>query len=475
MPDRILFVDDEPDFERLIRQKYRKKIRAGELLPEFALNGEEALGKLQTNGGFAVVLTDINMPIMDGLRLLSEINKLEDQVLVVIISAYGDMENIRTAMNRGAFDFLTKPIDFDDLEITRQKALKHVVQLRERVRLQEEKRRLEERNHFIKDTFGRYLSDAVVQTLLDSPDGLKLGGEKREVTVLMSDLRGFSPLAESLPPEQVVAMLNHYFGVMIDIVVQYGGTIDELIGDSMLVMFGAPLRSADDAQRAVACAIAMQLGLEQVNERNQLAGLPEIAMGVGINTGQVVVGNIGSQKRAKYGIVGSHVNLASRIESRTVGGQVLISESTLARCGSIVDVGEPIEFVAKGFEKPIEVREVHGIGGKFDLQLPVRDLELARLARAEAVRYTVVSGGECHSPFDVGELVGLSLRGAELRAPGRLELATSLKLQILGDDGEAAFRDVYCKVIETRGEDRFVVCFTSLPTEVREHFAGLLS
>ncbi|MEM7356221.1 MAG: response regulator, partial [Acidobacteriota bacterium] len=177
MPERILFVDDEPDFERLIRQKYRKKIRTGELVPEFALNGEEALDKLQANGGYGVVLTDINMPVMDGLRLLAEIKKLDQQVLVVIISAYGDMQNIRTAMNRGAFDFLTKPIDFEDLEITRLKALEHVVQLRERIRLKEEKRRLEERNSFIKDTFGRYLSDAVVQTLLESPDGLKLGGE----------------------------------------------------------------------------------------------------------------------------------------------------------------------------------------------------------------------------------------------------------------------------------------------------------
>ncbi|MEM7357424.1 MAG: adenylate/guanylate cyclase domain-containing protein, partial [Acidobacteriota bacterium] len=345
----------------------------------------------------------------------------------------------------------------------------------ERIRLKEEKRRLEERNSFIKDTFGRYLSDAVVQTLLESPDGLKLGGEKRQVTILMSDLRGFSPLAESLKPEQVVAMLNRYFEVMIDIVVKFGGTIDELIGDSMLVMFGAPLRGENDAQRAVACAVAMQLGLDKVNERNRREGLPTIAMGVGINTGQVVVGNIGSQKRAKYGIVGSHVNLASRIESRTIGGQVLIAESTLQQCESILDVSEPIDFNAKGFEKPIRVREVHGIGGEYNLHLPARNLGLATPSEPVPVRYSVVSQGEFDDAFRTGEIVELSPRGAAIRSDSPPDLAASLKIQIAAEGDETTFKDVYGKVMESATADCFVVSFTSLPPEVRAHFESLLA
>ena len=174
---------------------------------------------------------------------------------------------------------------------------------------------LKVRNRFIEETFGRYLSGEVVAQLLSSPDGLELGGEKRKLTMLMADLRGFSAIAERLSPEQVVRVVNNFLGTMAEVVLSHGGTIDEFIGDSILGFFGAPVSREDDAQRAVSCALAMQKGMERVNRRNRDEGLPAVEMGIAVHTGDVVVGNIGSVKRAKYGAVGSHVNLTARSES----------------------------------------------------------------------------------------------------------------------------------------------------------------
>jgi adenylate cyclase len=161
-------------------------------------------------------------------------------------------------------------------------------------------------------------------------------GGKRKITMLMADLRGFTSLSERLPPERVVTLLNRYLTTMVSVIKQYQGTIDEFIGDAIFVLFGAPIWQEDDAQRAVACGIAMQLAMASVNEQNRQDGLPEIEMGIGIHTGQVVVGNIGSAERTKYGVVGSQVNLTSRIQSCTTGGQTLISEATRREVGPIL-------------------------------------------------------------------------------------------------------------------------------------------
>ena len=310
----VLVVDDEADLATLIRQKFRRRIRKGELDFLFAGDGQEALDQIRAHPDVDLVLTDINMPRMDGLTLLAELTKLAEDSRTpgaVVVTAYGDMMNIRTAMNRGAFDFLTKPIDLDDLELTVDKALARVHERRQAAHA--------------RDTVERYLSDEVAETLLSGPEATRLGGERRRVTILMSDLRGFSALSERLPPERVVDLLNIHLGVMGDVITEFGGTIDEYIGDGILVLFGAPAEREDHALQAVACAVAMQRAMREVNERATAAGLPRLQMGIAVNTGDVVVGNIGSEKRTKYGVVGSPVNEAGRIESATVGGQVLIA------------------------------------------------------------------------------------------------------------------------------------------------------
>jgi len=215
----------------------------------------------------------------------------------------------------------------------------------------------------IRLTFGRYLSAEIVNTLLESPQGVKLGGERRTITILTSDLRGFTAVSEEFAPEEVVKILNYYLGYMANIITEYQGTIDEFMGDGILVAFGAPITRKDDADRAIACAIAMQLAMEDVNKQMKIWGYSPLKMGIGINTGEVVVGNIGSEKRTKYGIVGSEVNLTYRIESYTKGREILISEKTLNTLKSEVEIGETKEVSPKGVKKPITIYKIIGIKG----------------------------------------------------------------------------------------------------------------
>jgi len=489
MPTKILVVDDEPDLELVIRKKFRKKIQEKEFQFDFAQNGVEALEKLQADREIDLVLTDINMPQMDGLTLLAKLHTLNPVLKAVIVSAYGDMKNIRTAMNRGAFDFLTKPIDFEDLEITIHKTLQYVQQIRESLRLQQEKEQaqkkaleLELRNRFIREVFGRYLTDEVVASLLESPGGLKLGGEKRRVTILMSDLRGFTSVSERLAPEQVTTIVNRYLGTMVGIIMKYQGTIVEFIGDAILVIFGAPIKRENDAQRAVACAVAMQLAMASVNEQNRREGLPEVEMGIGVNTGEVVVGNIGSHQRTKYGVVGSPVNLTPRIESCTVGGQILISETTLKDAGPILKVGEQMEIQVKGIEKPVALYDLKGIGGEYNLFLPEGEDALFLLTQGIPLRYTLLEGKQVGGTVFEGSLAKLSVRegslkGGEVRSENPAPPLSNIKIQLTGLQGEEIPGDLYGKVIGKPTEDSrcFSVHFTSLPPKVAMFLQGLLN
>jgi adenylate cyclase len=220
--------------------------------------------------------------------------------------------------------------------------------------------RVEQRTEFIRSIFGRYLTDEVVESVLSDPEGLDVGGGKRTVTILMSDLRGFSTMAETMDPEQVVLLLNNYLGSMTDVIHRWEGTIDEFIGDAIMVLFGAPVWTDDHASRAVQCALEMQRAISGVNARNLSLGLPTVEMGIGVHTGDVVVGNIGSEKRAKYGVVGNAVNLAARIESFTDGGQVLVSEDTWRLVANVAEPAGTRTVQPKGLMSPITLYELKG-------------------------------------------------------------------------------------------------------------------
>lgn len=450
----ILVVDDEPDLQPMIRQKFRRKIRSGEFVFTFANDGLEALEALDANPEIDLVLTDINMPRMDGLALLANLKDLKRLLKAVVVTAYGDMENIRTAMNQGAFDFLTKPLNLDDLEITINKALETIAQ--------------QKKAALARKTFGRYLSDEVVSTLLDHPRALKLGGEKRKVSILMSDLRGFSTISEHLPPEEVVEVLNIYLGKMADVITQYNGTIDEFIGDAILVIFGAPIQRDDDALRATACAIAMQQAMQDVNAQMEARGFPRLEMGIGINTGEVVVGNIGSLKRTKYGVVGSHVNLTGRIESYTVGGQVLVTESTLENAGPSVQIGREMRLSAKGFSEPISIYEVESVGAPHNLTLPLAVDHLTQLSATWSFQYTVLDGKHMTSDTYQGTITHLSSTGAIICTKQQLELLENLRMMLPAPEaGDETIGDLYAKVVEAE-DDTVKIRFTAVPEEVAQ-------
>lgn len=331
---------------------------------------------------------------------------------------------------------------------------------------------VEVRNRFIRETFGRYLTDEVVSTLLDSPSGLQMGGEKRNVTMLMADLRGFTSLSERMDPKWVVSILNRYLSSMVTIVKKYGGTIDEFIGDAVFVLFGAPAWQDDDAQRAVACAVEMQLAMATVNEQNRLDGLPDVEMGIGLHTGQVIVGNIGSSERMKYGVVGSHVNLTSRIQSFTVGGQILVSESTRREVGRILKIGKQMEVRAKGFEQPVALCEVLGIGGPHKLMLYQSADHMLELRSPVSFSCVVLEGDLQNDVAFAGHLTRLSPK----RGEGRLEMPVSalsnLKLRLSGEDGQEIPGALYGKVMSTGGGGKsdVVIHFTSMSREIEVYF-----
>ncbi|NJL00895.1 MAG: adenylate/guanylate cyclase domain-containing protein [Spirulinaceae cyanobacterium SM2_1_0] len=325
----------------------------------------------------------------------------------------------------------------------------------------------------IRKTFGRYLTDAVVATLLENPEGMKMGGERRQITILTSDLRGFTALSERLSPEEVVKILNFYLGHMADTITHYQGTIDEFMGDGILVLFGAPTARPDDARRAIACAIAMQQAMTAVNTTIVAWGLPELEMGIGINTGEVVVGNIGSEKRTKYGVVGSQVNLTYRIESYTTGGQILVSEMTLREADAEVRIDNQKEVSPKGVKRPITIYEVSGIGNEYNLFLERAAEIFQPLTIPLKITYAVLDGKDISATAYQAQIVQLSEHGGEIDVSGYADFQqpkplTNIKLNFLAlADVDDFAEDVYAKVTGyPAAAQHFYIQFTAKPPAI---------
>ena len=332
--------------------------------------------------------------------------------------------------------------------------------------------RVAEMTNLLKKMFGRYLSTEVMNSMIENPLALEMGGERRSVTIMMTDLRGFTALSERLEPERVVQLLNSYFEVMVEEILKYNGTINEIIGDALLVIFGAPQNMPDRAEQAIACAIAMQNAMGHVNAENRQNGLPELEMGIGLNEAEVIVGNIGSSKRSKYAVVGSGVNMASRIESYTVGGQILISDSVRGEAGEILRIDAQREIFPKGAETPLRIYEVGGIAGRFNLALEETEAKMVFLARHIPLRYTVLEGKHVGEKATQSFITRLSKKCAEITLLEPIELLNNLKMNLLEVDQELTSKDFYGKIIgEPKPNHRaHVVRFTSLPAEIRSYF-----
>lgn len=315
MTAKILVVDDEADLELLIKQKFRRQIRENIYEFVFARNGVEALYKLHQQANIDIVLSDINMPEMDGLTLLVKLKEFNPIIKAVIVSAYGDMENIRTAMNRGAFDFICKPINFSDLEVTMQKTIHYVNQLNQAIQAIKENNILK---MYVDENVINFMSRQELESSL-------LVNETVEATVIFMDICGFTGITENVPANTVVELINKYFDVMAKEVIAQGGYVDKFIGDAIMAVY----RGNYHLDRAVDTALAVRSKIEAFQETVLTATdtfLPKVS--IGINSGEMVSGNIGSVslKRLDYTVIGDTVNLAQRLQGVAKPGQILISE-----------------------------------------------------------------------------------------------------------------------------------------------------
>ena len=326
MTKQILVVDDEPDLEALIQQKFRHQIRSGTVSFLFASDGVEALAVLRANRDVDMVVADINMPRMDGLTLLQKLQENEEKLSTIIVSAYGDMANIRTAMNRGAFDFLTKPIDFLDLETTIAKTIRHVEVLREA----RQRQAAAERAHA---SLSRYFSPNLAQRLANDTDAINLGGQRREIAMLFTDIASFTTLVETLEPDVLGPLLNDYVVGMTDIVFAHDGTVTKIVGDALHVLFGAPGEQPDHAARAVACALALDEYAQSFRGRWQQKGIALGVTRIGAHNGPAIVGNFGGGHFFDYTAYGDTINVAARLEAanKQLGTRICVSAALAAR------------------------------------------------------------------------------------------------------------------------------------------------
>ncbi len=351
MTPTILFVDDEPDLEALILQKFRRQIRDGLVNFIFARDGVEALESIEQNPLVDLVVSDINMPRMDGLSLLAKLQEAEDKKSTIIVSAYGDMSNIRTAMNRGAFDFLTKPIDFLDLETTIQKTIRHIEMLREVQRRQMEA----ERAHA---ALSRHFSPELAKRLAASGEGEGIEVQWRDVATIFTDITGFTSLVETAPPETLGELLNEYVGGMTEVVFAHEGTVAKIIGDALQVLFNAPGDQPDYATRAVACAHDLDSWAQDFCARQRARGVNFGVTRIGIHAGAALVGNFGGNRYFDYTAYGDTINIAARLEAahKQLGTRICVSSSVAEAAENFR--GRPVgELMLRGRSEPLRAFE----------------------------------------------------------------------------------------------------------------------
>jgi class 3 adenylate cyclase/AmiR/NasT family two-component response regulator len=307
---KILVADDEIDLEMLIKQKFRKQIRENKYEFVFALNGNDALEKLDQNPDVCIVLSDINMPEMDGLSLLTKLTEASPLVKTVMVSAYGDMENIRTAMNKGAFDFVCKPVNFEDLEVTIEKTLLHVNQIRNTLKAIKENNILK---MYVDENVLNFMGSREYESSLTA-------NETIEASVAFIDICSFTSISEKEKPDTVVNLLNQYFDLMAKEIISQNGLIDKFIGDCVMAVFKGPFH----LDRAIDACLSIKNKIDNLPVNLNFS--PKIS--VGINSGEMISGNIGSAtiRRLDFTVIGDTVNTAQRLQICAGKGQIVINE-----------------------------------------------------------------------------------------------------------------------------------------------------
>ena len=342
---KILVADDEADLEVLIKQKFRQKIREQQYEFIFAVNGNDALEKMLLHPDVDIVLSDINMPEMDGLTLLTKLGETSPLTKMVMVSAYGDMDNIRVAMNRGAFDFITKPVNFEDLERTMEKTLKHVLQLRETVKAIKE-------NNILK----MYVDENVLNFMGGREyEASIMANETVVATVAFIDICSFTTISENETPDTVVKLLNKYFDVIVKEIIAQGGYVDKFIGDAVMAVF----RGDYHLDRAIDACLTVRKMIEQLpNESADIFFSPKVS--IGINSGEMISGNIGSAnlRRLDYTVIGDAVNIAQRLQSAAGPGQIIINEASFEKVKQSFNCRKVGEVSLKNKANPMMTFEV---------------------------------------------------------------------------------------------------------------------
>ena len=342
----------------LVLQKFRRQIRDGAINFLFASDGIEALAMLEANGDIDMVVADINMPRMDGLTLLQQLRDTAESISTIIVSAYGDMNNIRTAINRGAFDFVTKPIDFLDLEKTIAKTVRHLDLLREA----RQRQVAAERAYA---SLSRYFSPNLAKQLTCDADALDLGGQRREIATVFSDIAGFTALVETLEPSTLGPLLNDYLSGMTDIVFAHDGTVAKIVGDALHILFGAPGEQPDHADRAVACSLALDAYSQSFRERWQGKGVALGITRIGAHAGPAIVGNFGGDRFFDYTAYGDTINVASRLEvaNKQLGTRMLVSAALATLVKNFR--GRPVgDLMLRGRTEAIRAFEPFAVEGR---------------------------------------------------------------------------------------------------------------
>jgi adenylate cyclase len=341
---KILVADDEADLEMLIKQKFRRQIREHQYAFVFAVNGQDALDKLKEHTDVVLVLSDINMPEMDGLTLISKLNEYSPLIKAVVVSAYGDMDNIRTAMNRGAYDFLTKPVNFEDLELTIEKTIKHVNQLRETLKAIKENNIL---RMYVDETVLNFMSRQEFESSL-------LQSETIEATVAFIDICNFTSISENESPDTVVGLLNNYFDVMVKEIIAQNGYVDKFMGDAIMAVFKGDYH----LDRAIDACLQVRKQIGKLPQPENLAFLPQLA--IGINCGEMISGNIGSGtlRRLDYTVIGDSVNTAQRLQSVAKDGQIVISDTSYQKVKEFFNCRKVGEMSLKHKAQQMTVYEV---------------------------------------------------------------------------------------------------------------------
>jgi adenylate cyclase len=310
---KILVADDEADLEFLIKQKFRKQIRDQQYEFVFAMNGRQALDRIEEHPDIDIVLSDINMPEMDGLTLLSKLHESSPLIKAVIISAYGDMDNIRSAMNKGAFDFLLKPVDFKDLEMTMDKTLEHVRQVKSTLKAIRE-------NNILK----MYVDESVIDYMSKGDfESSVTRNEHIDATVIFVDICSFTSIAETQPVNNVVTLLNQYFDIIVQEIIHQKGHVDKFIGDAVMAVF----RGDFHLERAVQASLAIRKQIESLGKDEDINFYPKVS--TGLNSGDLISGNIGATtlRRLDYTVIGDVVNTAQRLQSAAKPGQIIVNET----------------------------------------------------------------------------------------------------------------------------------------------------